>query len=86
MDKLRRGNAPTITKGPYAGELATVDHILPRSVVPELDNKLCNLEFMPETLNRRKSDKIGERQRSLARQWHAVGLLGDEGLRAVEMP
>jgi hypothetical protein len=37
MDKLRRGKAPTITKGPYAGELATVDHIIPRSVCPELD-------------------------------------------------
>jgi hypothetical protein len=83
MSKLRRGNAPTITVGRYAGELATADHIVPRSVVPELDNRLFNLEFMPDTLNRRKSDKIGDRQRSLARQWHAVGLLSDEGVRAV---
>ena len=73
MSKLRRGNAPTITRGPYAGELAHVDHIVPRSVVPELDNALFNLEFMPDTLNRRKSDKIGDRQRSLAWQWHAAG-------------
>jgi hypothetical protein len=58
LEKLRRGNAPTISKGPYAGELATVDHIIPRSVCPELDNKLFNLEFMPDSINRRKSDKI----------------------------
>jgi hypothetical protein len=81
---LRRGNAPTITKGPYAGELAEVDHIIPRSVCPELDNRLYNLEFMPETLNRWKSDKVGDRQRQLARKWHRLGLLSDEGLKAVE--
>jgi hypothetical protein len=37
MIKLRKGNAPTITKGPYAGEIVTADHIIPRSVCPELD-------------------------------------------------
>lgn len=84
MVKLRRGNAPTITLGPYAGELAHVDHILPRSVVPELDNRLFNLEFMPDTLNWDKSDKIGERQRQLAVAWHTAGLLSDAGLRQVE--
>ena len=68
MDKLKRGKAPTITKGPYAGELATVDHIIPRSVCPELDNRLYNLEFMPDTLNKRKSDKVGDRQRQLAKK------------------
>jgi len=83
MDKLRRGNAPTITLGPYASELATVDHILPRSVVPELDNALYNLELMPATLNGKKSNKIGDRQRQLAKQWHAVGLLTETGLRSV---
>ena len=42
MAKLRKGNAPTITKGPYAGEIVTGDHIIPRSVTPELDNTLFN--------------------------------------------
>ena len=79
MDKLRRGRAPTITKGPYKDELATVDHIIPRSVCPELDNRLYNLEFMPDTLNKRKSDKIGDRQRQLARKWNEAGLLSKSG-------
>jgi len=83
MIKLRKGNAPTITKGPYAGELATVDHIIPRSVCLELDNRLFNLEFLPETLNRRKSNKISQRQRDLARRWHDLGLLSDKGLKQV---
>jgi hypothetical protein len=83
MNKLRRGKAPTITKGPYAGELATVDHIIPRSVCPELDNRIYNLEFMPDTLNKRKSDKIGDRQRQLARKWYEAGLLSKRGLSRV---
>lgn len=69
LEKLRRGKAPTITKGPYAGEIATGDHIIPRSVAPELDNSLFNLEFMPLTLNQRKGAKITQRQIQLARRW-----------------
>ena len=83
MEKLRKGNAPTITKGPYAGEIVTGDHIIPRSVTPELDNTLFNLEFMPLTLNQRKAAKITARQVSLARKWHLEGLLSAEGLAAV---
>ncbi|MDB4312648.1 hypothetical protein N9920_00575 [Akkermansiaceae bacterium] len=83
LAKLRKGNAPTITKGPYAGEIVTGDHIIPRSVCPELDNKLYNLEMMPLTLNQRKSAKITQRQIDLARRWNQDGLLSDEGLGAV---
>ena len=83
MIKLRKGNAPTITKGPYAGEIVTGDHIIPRSVCPELDNSLYNLEMMPLTLNQKKSAKIGQRQIDLAKRWNADGLLSDEGLKAV---
>jgi len=62
--KLRRGRAPTITRGPYAGEKAEVDHIVPVSKAPRFENWIGNLEFMPRMLNRRKSDKMGDRQRS----------------------
>ena len=82
MAKLRKGNAPTITKGPYAGEIVTGDHIIPRSVTPELDNTLFNLEFMPLTLNQRKSAKVGQRQIDLARRWHKLGILSKKGLGA----
>ena len=83
MIKLRKGNARTITKGPYAGEIVTGDHIIPRSVTPELDNTLFNLEMMPLTLNQRKAAKVTARQLDLAKRWHKAGLLSDEGLRAV---
>ena len=83
LAKLRKGNAPTITKGPYAGEIVTGDHIIPRSVCPELDNALYNLEMMPLTLNQRKGAKVTQRQIDLAKRWNADGLLSDEGLGAV---
>ena len=83
MVKLRKGNAPTITKGPYAGEIVTGDHIIPRSVCPELDNKIYNLEMMPLTLNQRKGAKITQRQIDLAKRWNQDGLLSDDGLKAV---
>ncbi|NCF84738.1 MAG: hypothetical protein GWQ08_04300 [Verrucomicrobiaceae bacterium] len=38
---------------------------MPVSVAPEFGNWIGNLEFMPQTLNRRKSDKMGERQRAM---------------------
>lgn len=82
MEKLLKGNAPTITKGPYSDELATVDHILPRSVVLELDNRLYNLAFMSWTKNQIKSDTIGPDEVALAWKWHALGLLSNEGLEA----
>jgi hypothetical protein len=84
MAKLRKGNAPTIRKGPYSGEIASADHIIPRSVCPELDNKLYNLEFMPLTLNQRKSAKVTSRQVALAKEWNLKRLLSDAGLEAVE--
>ena len=83
METLKKGNAPVITKGPYAGEIVTGDHIIPRSVCPELDNTLFNLEMMPLTLNQKKLAKVGQRQIDLARRWNADGLLSDKGLKAV---
>ena len=84
MGKLRKGNAPTITKGPYAGELATGDHIIPRSVCPALDNVIVNLEFLPATLNQRKGAKVGERQVAVARKFHAAEIIDAAELEAIE--
>jgi hypothetical protein len=62
LEKLRRGNSPMITRGPYTGEPAEVDHIVPVAVHPEFRNEIANLELMPRTLNRRKGSKMGARQ------------------------
>ena len=78
MENLRRGKAPTITRGPYAGEKLTVDHIIPRAVAPALDKVLANLELMPHSLNIRKGAKVGQRQIDLANKLQAAGLLTPE--------
>lgn len=80
---MSHGRAPTVRKGPYAGDIVSVDHIVPRAVVPELDNVIANLEFMPLKLNESKNDRVGERQVDVARKLHAAGLLGDSGLQRV---
>lgn len=72
---MKRGNAATVRRGPYTGDILSVDHIIPRSVAPQLDNTIANLELMPLKLNQAKGNKIGERQISLAKKLHAAGLL-----------
>jgi hypothetical protein len=83
MHLLRRGKAPTINRGPYAGEKLTVDHIIPRAVAPTLDKVLANLELMPHSLNIRKGAKVGRRQIDLANKLQAAGLLTPEDHAAI---
>lgn len=84
LAKLRRGNAPTVRKGPYAGQIISVDHIIPRSVCPELDNVIANLELMPLGLNQGKADKITSRQVDFARKMRDAGLLSAAGNAEVQ--
>ena len=84
MGKLRTGNAPEIMKGEFAGEIATVDHTIPRSVSPELDNKFYNLRFMAESLNQQKGNRVRAEELSLARRLRSLGLLSPEGLYVLE--
>lgn len=65
LAKMRRGVSPVIERGPYAGEIAEVDHILPVSLFPQYDRAFWNLELMPRPMNRQKAAKIGDRQRAL---------------------
>jgi hypothetical protein len=65
LDAMKRGKSPTVTFGPYAGEIAEVDHILPVAKYPEFAKDFWNLELMPKTLNRRKGDTVGQRQMDL---------------------
>lgn len=83
MAELRRGKSATITKGQYAGQEAEADHTIPRSVCPELQNHIMNLELMPESLNRAKSDKVTERAKIFAKELYDAKLLSEEGWKAV---
>jgi len=83
LDDIKHGKTATVRKGPYAGEVLSVDHIIPRAVAPELDNVIANLELMPLSVNQKKNDKVGDRQISLAKALHDVGLLSDAGFQCV---
>lgn len=83
IEEMSRGRATEVRKGPYTGEVLSVDHIIPRSIAPELDNVIANLELMPLTLNQRKGNAVTARQTDLARKLHAAGLLPEEALRRV---
>ena len=80
---MKRGKAPTVRRGPYVGEIVSVDHIIPRSVAPELDNVIANLELMPLSVNQRKGNKVGDRQVSLAKALRDAGLLQNAGFQSV---
>lgn len=51
---MRRGKSPVIKTGPYTGEIAEVDPILPVAKFPQFARSFWNLELMPKTLNRKK--------------------------------
>jgi hypothetical protein len=84
MNELRQGKSATITKGEYAGQEATADHYIPRSVCPELDNQIFNLRLLPSKLNSSKGDKVGKEQVEFAEELNKGSLLSAEGLEAVK--
>jgi hypothetical protein len=85
MAELRRGKSATITKGEYAGQEAEADHTIPRGVCPELQNQVMNLELLPASQNRAKSDKITDRARVFAKELYDAGLISKESLSNVEV-
>jgi hypothetical protein len=82
-DRLKRGNAAIVTRGPYSGEPVEIDHIVPFSLAPEAGNELANLEMLPKTLNRQKSDRVNERQVAYAEKLFEAGLLSKSSVEAV---
>ncbi len=82
--KLKKGGSPEISKGDHAGDSIALDHVLPRSIVPELEARFYNLEALPARENLTKSAKITNREVVLARRWKKEGLLSAAGLAAVE--
>jgi hypothetical protein len=84
MKELRQGKSATITKGEYAGQEATADHIIPLSVCPELQNQIFNLQLLPASLNSSKGNKVEMKQVEFARELNRAGLLSAEGLESVK--
>jgi hypothetical protein len=84
LGRMRRGEAPIVMRGQNKGDELSVDHIIPRLVVPELDNVIANLELMPLRLNEKKNAQVGKRQVELGRKLQRAGLLSSEGFRTLQ--
>lgn len=83
LERLRRGRAAVVTRGPYAGSNVEIDHIVPLSLAPEVGNELANLEMLPRPLNRSKSNRVGVRQLAHAEALSRAGLIGPDSLARV---
>jgi hypothetical protein len=83
-NRLRQGKAAVATMGPYNGEPVEIDHIVPVSLAPEVGNELANLEMLPKTLNREKSNRVNERQMAHAERLREAGLLTEESYARVK--
>ena len=84
MAELKQGKSATITKGQYAGQKADADDVIPVALCPELQNQVMNLELIPASLKRAKSDKVTERAKVFAKELYDAKLLSEEGWRKVK--
>lgn len=53
LELMKKGGGPNVTKGAqrYVGKRAEVDHTVARSVAPQFENEVANLQILPEALN-----------------------------------
>ncbi len=58
--------------------------MIPRAVCPELANQVMNLELMPASLNRAKSDKVTDRAKVFTKELYEAKLLSEEGWKRLE--
>ena len=84
MAELRQGKSATITKGEYSGQKAEADGVIPISLCPELQNQVMNLELLPASLKRSKSDKVTDRAKVFAKELYEAKLLSQEGWKKVQ--
>jgi hypothetical protein len=84
MAELKQGKSTTITKGQYSGQKAEADDVIPTSLCPELQNQVMNLELLPASLMRAKSEKVTDRAKVFAKELYEAKLLSEEGWQKVQ--
>jgi hypothetical protein len=84
MAELKQGKSATITKGQYSGQKAEADDVIPSDLCPELQNQVMNLELLPASLKKAKSDKVTERAKVFAKELYEAKLLSEEGWQKVQ--
>ena len=73
LEAMRRGIAPIIQRGPHAGDIVHVDHIIPLKHAPELGNNLANLRYLPESENLSRSASLDKDALTLSEQMRKAG-------------
>jgi hypothetical protein len=63
---------------------AEADHVIPRTLCPELQNQVMNLELLPAALNRAKSDKVTDRAKVLAKELYDSKLISETSYTAIK--
>jgi len=81
LAKLKKGHAPVIRVGRYAEKVVHIDHLIPKSICPELENKIYNLKCVPSTVNLSKGAAFFQVEGRWATRLHEAGLLSDEGIK-----
>jgi len=84
MAELKQGKSATITKGQYTGQKAEPECVIPVALCPELQNQVMNLELLPASLMRAKSDKVTDRAKVFAKELYEAKLLSEEGWKKVQ--
>jgi hypothetical protein len=84
MAELKQGKSATITKGEYSGQKAEADGVISTALCPELQNQVMNLELLPASLMRSKSDKVTDRAKVFAKELYGAKLLSEEGWEKVQ--
>ena len=57
LESLSKGEAPTIGKGPAAGEVVVIQHVISSSILPGIDKLLPNLVISPPAGDNKKDDE-----------------------------
>lgn len=84
LQALRRGGSAMVMQGPYRGEMTEVDHMIPFAVAPEIGNEILNLEILPRTLNRQKSDYVGDVELAYARRLLELQVISQDTFLKIE--
>jgi hypothetical protein len=84
MAELKQGKSATITKGEYSGQKAEAEDVIPSALCPKLQNQVMNLELIPASLKRAKSDKVTDRAKVFAKELYEAKLLSEEGWQKVQ--
>lgn len=84
LKPLAYGKAPFITKGPHKGERIDVEHLVPKSIAPDLDNILANLMWYPASLNQSKSDTVTPEAMAMAEVFKEQEILPYDQFLAVK--